>query len=199
MYSWRNLTTLLHIALKSDNPICCDSRSRIRVLASLWFIYRQLKFKADWFYKKVFITLRIPMYIYNVIKRILMSFSCIAFPIYWCWIFSAFATLERAIRMRGSLTRVGTEKTRQDSYLRMLGTDPVVLDRGRVATLIYGSIKFSLLSRTFIQYLSVNYFIKKTLYLLYARKFTLSFFHIILISLTMDVEAREFEKSDNIR
>lgn len=61
--------------------------------------------------------------------------------------------LERAIRMRGSLARVGTEEARQESYLRMLGTDPVFrLDEG--STLIYGSIKFSLLSQTYSIFVS---------------------------------------------
>lgn len=55
--------------------------------------------------------------------------------------------------MRGSLARVGTEETRRESYLRMLGTDPVLrLDEG--ATLIYGSIKFSLLARTYSIFVS---------------------------------------------
>lgn len=55
--------------------------------------------------------------------------------------------------MRGSLARVGTEETRRESYLRMLGTDPVFrLDEG--STLIYYSIKFSLLARTYSIFVS---------------------------------------------
>lgn len=73
-------------------------------------------------------------------------------------IFCVRAILERTIRMRGSLTRVGTEETRQESYLRMLGTDPVFrLDEG--SALIYGSIKFSLLARTYSIFVSEFYFL----------------------------------------
>jgi len=67
-------------------------------------------------------------------------------------IFVAFATLERAVRMRGSLARVGTEETRQGSYLWMLGTDPVLrLDEDSTLIYVRGSIKFSLLPRALIR------------------------------------------------
>lgn len=46
--------------------------------------------------------------------------------------------------MRGSLTRVGTEETRQESYLRMLGTDPVFrLDEGVESNIWFDKVFFT--------------------------------------------------------
>lgn len=46
--------------------------------------------------------------------------------------------------MRGSLARVGTEETRQGSYLRMLGTDPVFrLDEGVGSNIWFDKVFFT--------------------------------------------------------
>lgn len=64
--------------------------------------------------------------------------------------------------MRGSLARVGTEETRQESYLGMLGTDPVLrLDEG-VDPNIWSDKVFFLTFMSLFQYSSTNsLFIKK--------------------------------------